>query len=77
MQTFQQDRANRIVHQQWQSWKYQLKIVEMRKRSKNNWSLRCVRECCEVWKLKVKKVNLGAKFHQSRSVFEVLLVRRK
>ena len=67
----------RIVHVQWKSWKFQLKILEMRKRSRNNWSQRCVRKCCEVWKLKVKKMKLGIKLHQSRSTFEIFVVRRK
>jgi hypothetical protein len=77
LKTFQQERVKRIVHKQWESWKFQLKILEMRERSENNWSLRCVRKCCQVWNLKVKKTQLGMKLHQSRSTFEILVARRK
>ena len=77
LQRFQQERAKRLVYERWESWKFQLKILEMRKRSKNNWSLRCVEKCCEVWKLKVKKVKLRLTLRQSGSTFEMFVVRRK
>ena len=70
-------RVNGIVSKRWESWKFRLKILEMEKRSKNNWSLRCVKKCCGVWKLKVKKTKLGVKLHQSSSMFEILVARRK
>ena len=74
---FQEKRVKRIVYKRWKSWKFHLKILEMEKRSKNNWSLRCVRKCSEVWKLKVKKTNLGLKLHQSSSIFEIFVIKRK
>ena len=76
MQRFQEEKAKRLFREQWEYWKFQLRILEMRNRSQNNWSLRCVRKCCEVWKLKVKKVKLGIKFHQSGSTFEMFVVKR-
>ena len=77
MQRFQEERAKRRFREQWEYWKFQLRILEMRNRSQSKWSLRCVRKCCEVWKLKVKKVKLGVKFHQSGSTFEMFVVKRK
>ena len=74
---FRQERLHRLVHRKWESWKFQLKILEMRKRSRNNWSRRCVKKCYKVWRTKVKKTQLRIKLRQSCPGFEILFVKRK
>ncbi|XP_028393831.1 uncharacterized protein LOC114518104 [Dendronephthya gigantea] len=76
MQCFQQERLHRLVQKNWESWKFQLKILERRRRSRNNWSLRCVTKCYNVWKMKVKKTQLRVKLHESCPGFEILFVKR-